>query len=56
MRRGEASEPRGKEIKNEEGSREELNGTLPLRSPQRSLIYIIKTQITRRMNGEWSGR
>lgn len=32
--------------------REELNVSLPLSTPQRSLIYIIKIQITRRMNGE----
>lgn len=32
--------------------REELNVSLLLSAPQRSLIYIIKIQITRRMNGE----
>lgn len=36
--------------------REELKGSLLLSTPQRSLIYIIKIQITGRMNGEPSSR
>lgn len=48
--------PEEKAIKKRQCNREKkLNDSLPISTPRRSPIYIIKIHITRRMNGEPSG-